>query len=192
MSAFDKAVSHAMLYEVGGFWDEKHPAVEKGMIDTPANRRAVGYVNDPLDRGGETKFGVAFRANPDIDVRGLTYAKAKSVYKVKYWDVARCEKLPPRVAILHFDGAVNHGPGRACKFLQQAVGVSADGIIGPATIAAVVKMGELAVCKAICAIRRDYYRAIIRNDPSQARFEKGWMRRIDEMDAFTTNPKTVF
>lgn len=64
-NAFEKAIDHAMLYEVGGFWNVNHPAVARGLIDTSANRKAVGYVNDPDDRGGETKFGVARNANPD-------------------------------------------------------------------------------------------------------------------------------
>ena len=63
-TSFDKAVSHAMLYEVGKFWNESHPAVANGLIDTPANRKAVGYVNDKADRGGETKFGVAKNGMP--------------------------------------------------------------------------------------------------------------------------------
>jgi hypothetical protein len=70
---FEAAVDHAMLYEVGGFWNVNHPAVAGGLIDTPANRKAVGYVNDPADRGGETKFGVAVRANPDLNITNLTW-----------------------------------------------------------------------------------------------------------------------
>lgn len=186
-SAFEKAVNHAMLYEVGGHWNVDSPGARDG-----TNKKASGYVNDPDDRGGETKYGVAKTANPDVDITNLDWEGAKEIYYNKYWLPAKCDKLPSRIAILHFDGAVNHGVGRAAKFLQRAVGVADDGAIGPGTLAAVEAKDPIEVCDAICKQRAKFYDDIIIRNPSQAKFRKGWMRRIDEMHIYTTNPTAEF
>jgi lysozyme family protein len=189
--AFEKAVDHAMLYEVGGFW-KLTPDVEAGLIDTPEQRKAVGYTIDPTDRGGETKFGVAKNANPDLDITNLTWAQAKDVYYGRYWVPGKCEEMPARVAVLHFDGCVNHGVGRAAKFLQRALGVEDDGAIGNGTLSALAAQDEISVCNAICDQRAKFYDAIIAHDPSQSKYRKGWMRRIEEMRVFTTDPNGIF
>lgn len=183
--AFEKAVDHAMLYEVGGFW-KLTPEVEAGLIGTKEQRRAVGYTVDPTDRGGETKFGVAKNANPDLDITNLDWAGAKEVYYKRYWVPGKCEQMPDRVAILHFDGCVNHGVGRAAKFLQRALGVADDGAIGQGTLGALASQDEIDVCNKICDQREKYYDRIIQNDPSQEKYRNGWMRRINEMREFTT------
>lgn len=189
--AFEDAVNHAMLYEVGGFW-KLTSEVEQGLITTAAQRRAVGYVNDPLDRGGETKFGVAKNANPDLNISSLTWEQAKAVYYKRYWLAGSCDKLKPRIAVLHFDSCVNHGIRNASIFLQRAIGVPADGIIGPVTIAKANVLNEFMVCSNICEARENFYYSIVKANPPQQRFLAGWLRRISEMRDFTTNPKNIF
>jgi lysozyme family protein len=191
-SAFEKAIDHTMLYEVGGFWDENHPAVESGDISTPENRRAVGYVNDPLDQGGETKFGVAKNGNPDLNIHDLTWEQAKSVYYVRYWLAGKCDQVQPRVGVLQFDGAVNHGVKRANMFVQRAVGVNPDGVIGPITIARVMAMNEFDLVTSICSQREQFYRDIVAANPPQARYLAGWLRRIAEVRAFVSNSSSSF
>ena len=190
--AFEQAIDHAMLYEVGGFWRADHPAVAQGLIDTPANRKAVGYVNDPNDRGGETKFGVAKNANMDLNITRLTWDQAKAVYFVRYWLAGKCDQLSPRTAVLHFDGCVNHGIIRANTFLQRAVGVKDDGVIGAVTLAKIKATNEMQLLSNVCAQREQFYRAIVANNPSQARYLTGWLRRINEMRAYVTAPDHPF
>lgn len=189
--AYEEAVDHAMLYEVGGFW-KLTPDVEAGLINTAAQRRAVGYVNDPLDRGGETKYGVAKNANMDLDITRLNWAQAKKVYYDRYWINGSCDKLPGRIAVLHFDGAVNHGVGRANRFLQRSLNVVDDGVIGPRTIRAAHAADAIAICQSICDQRDAFYRQIVARNPSQGRFLGGWLRRINEMRDFTCNPSVDF
>lgn len=189
------AVNHAMLYEVGGHWNVNSDGARAGLIDTPTRRKNCGYVNDPLDAGGETKYGVAKNANPDLDITNLDWDAAMRVYYRRYWQPSDADEvtlISPRLAVLHFDGAVNHGVGRATKFLQQAVGVTADGDIGPATLAAIRAGNDIAICNKLCDIRENFYNQIVANKPSQQRFLKGWLRRINEMRAFTTNPDVTF
>jgi len=190
--AFERAIDHAMLYEVGGFWNVNHPAVAQGLINTAANRKAVGYVNDPYDSGGETKFGVAKNANQDLNITKLTWAQAKSVYFVRYWLAGKCDQLPARLAVLHFDGCVNHGVARANKFLQTALGVPADGVVGPVTIAKAKAANEMNILNSVCSQREAFYRSIVKNNATQARYLTGWLRRITEVRAFVTNKNISF
>ena len=178
---FEMAVEHAMLYEVGSHWNLDTPGVREGLIDTRTQRRAVGYVNIPQDRGGETKYGIAARANPDVDIATLDWDAAKRIYYKRYWLASDCDQLPSRLSLLHFDCAVNHGIGRANKFLQRAVGAFPDGDIGPATLAAVQATDEIEVCEKICDMREAFYRAIVQRDSSQGIFLNGWLRRIHEV-----------
>lgn len=93
-----------------------------------------GYSNDPRDPGGETNFGISKRAHPQVDIKNLTLEEAESIYRYLYWDPCRCESLPPKLALIVFDSAVNQGVGTAIKMLQASIGTIQDGIVGPATI----------------------------------------------------------
>lgn len=96
------------------------------------------------DPGGPTNFGItqatlsAWRghAASTDDVRRLGRAEAKAIYRAWYWDKCRCGELPWPLALATFNAAVMSGPARAVLWLQTALGVAADGRIGPATIAA--------------------------------------------------------
>lgn len=191
-NAFDAAVLHAMNYEVGPFF-KLTPDVESGLISTKAQKIAVGYVNDPNDRGGETKFGVAKNANPDLNITLLTWAQAKDVYFKRYWLAGKCDQMPGRYAALHFDIAVNHGIKRAAILLQRALGLTDDGIIGPATLAKINAItDEFALCNSVCDLRKKFYEDIIKNDPSQEKYRTGWMNRCEDLRSFVTNPNSQF
>ncbi len=184
--AFEKAVDHAMLYEVGKFW-QLTPDVIAGNISTQAQRKACGYTNDSTDRGGETKFGVAKTANPDLNITTLDWEGAKRVYYKRYWLSGDCQLLPPRLAVLHFDICVNHGVGRAAKFLQKAVGAEPDGDIGPATLKLVSSKDVIALCNNICDQRDAYYNAIVVKDQSQLKYLNGWLIRGKELREYSTD-----
>ena len=96
-----------------------------------------GYVNDPNDPGGETKYGISKRAYPTVDIANLTIDTAKAIYQRDYWTKVRADELPGCVAAMVFDSAVNNGVGRAIRLLQMAVGVIADGEFGQGTMTAV-------------------------------------------------------
>lgn len=190
--AFDAALNHAMLYEVGGFWNLDTPGVREGLIDTPAQRRAVGYTNDPTDHGGETKFGIAGKANPDLDIRSLDWDAVCRVYYKRYWLPGDCQDLPSRLAALHFDGCIQHSITRAATFIQRAVGVKDDGDIGPATIKAVLALDEIDVCHAVCDARALFYHQIVDKTPDQIKYLNGWLRRVEEMRTFVTDTTRSF
>jgi lysozyme family protein len=96
-----------------------------------------GYVNDPNDPGGETKYGISKAAYPSLNIKDLTLDTAKAIYQKDYWTKARCDELPGCVATMVFDSAVNNGVGRAIRLLQMAANVPADGQFGQGTMTAV-------------------------------------------------------
>lgn len=179
---FLDAFDHAMIYEVGGFWNPNDPEVQSGAIATREQRRKVGYVNDPHDRGGETKYGIAINGNPGVDVRNLNLTRAMEIYFKNYWLAGSCHIMDYPLNVLHFDGCTNHGIGRANKYIQMALGLkNPDGVIGEKTAEALVQCQPLEVCMAVCDLRENFYKAIVKRDPSQGKFLKGWLRRIGEM-----------
>jgi lysozyme family protein len=145
-----------------------------------------GYVNDPLDRGGETNLGVTKKAwaaylgreIEDGEMAALTVEAVEPFYKTQYWDRVRADDLPGGVDYLAFDFAVNAGPARAAKFLQKAVGATADGVIGPGTLAAVRAREPQEVIDLFSTIKAEFYHGIVENDPTQQRFINGWLNRV--------------
>lgn len=149
-----------------------------------------GYGDDPYDPGGPTNLGITLKVYADwtgqtIDassrerlkqeLKALPIETARAIYRARYWDPAACESLPPAIAFLHFDTAVNHGVGTAIRLLQQAAGVETDGELGPVTSAAVAAADVTDILDKIAELRRQRYRAL----PHFWRFGRGWLRRVD-------------
>ena len=133
-----------------------------------------GYVNDPRDPGGETKFGIAKRSYPNVDIKGLTREDAVAIYRRDFWTRVQGDELPPAVAFQVFDAAVNHGTGNAVRWLQRAAGVADDGIIGPQTVAAVKRADPTDLVLAFNAERLEFYAKLTTFDA----FGRGWTRRV--------------
>jgi lysozyme family protein len=97
-----------------------------------------GYVNDPRDPGGETKYGISKKAHPNEDIANLTVERAREIYRADYWNptAARIYDVSNRLAATLFDSAVNQGNGAAVQMLQGILHAKQDGIIGPLTVAA--------------------------------------------------------
>ena len=76
-----------------------------------------GYVNDPTDRGGETKYGITKKFYPDVDIKNLTLDQAKHIYHTDYWRRAKCDEIPPKLRHIYFDMTVNFGKRGAVKVL---------------------------------------------------------------------------
>jgi lysozyme family protein len=146
-----------------------------------------GYVHHEKDPGGRTNHGVTQRVweewvGHEVDekqMRALTHEMVAPLYKRKYWDAVRADDLVVGVDYCVFDVAVNSGPGRAIKFLQSCVGVTADGGFGPATLAAVKKSEEdpARLIELYCAKRLEFLQSLKTFDT----FGKGWSRRVQEV-----------
>ena len=137
-----------------------------------------GFSNHPDDPGGATMYGITekvARANGYTGaMRDLTLDFSKSIYRKSYWDACRCDQMPDTLRYPLFDAAVNSGPGQAIKWLQSAVGVKADGAIGPVTQQA-VNMAAPQPTRQKMIGNRLRFMTELANWPS---FSKGWARRI--------------
>lgn len=140
-----------------------------------------GYVNDPHDPGGETKFGISKRAYPKVDIKNLTEEKAKEIYKKDYWDKVKGDDLPIGVDTMVFDAAVNSGVGASAKWLQACLGVTVDGDIGPKTLAAVAKTNH----KDLILSLGDHRISFLRRLKTWSRFGAGWTNRVSDAIKFS-------
>lgn len=121
-----------------------------------------------------TNWGIAANSYPHLDIVRLTRDEAIAIYHRDYWDTVRGDELPPMLAFQALDVAVNHGPSRARKMLQQAAGVLADGVIGPITLAALRAADPNDLTFRFLAERLDFYTSL----PTWGVFGKGWTRRV--------------
>lgn len=151
-----------------------------------------GVSRDPADAGGLTVAGVTeatWRQYLDLTgqqlyrpVTASTPDERTDCYRTMYWAAGRCERLPEPVAVTHFDGNVNHGPGTAARILQAVVGVEVDGDIGAETIRAVNVFPAMRLAHDLVMARRGFYVACEIFRPLNHRFEAGWQHRMDKLE----------
>jgi lysozyme family protein len=141
-----------------------------------------GYVDHPKDPGGPTNKGItqavydAWRkaANqPTQSVRYINDLEVGAIYRQQYWDRISGDDLPAGVDFAVFDFAVNSGVSRAAKTLQAVVGVTQDGVIGPATIQATKTYVAMSITN-----RR---LAFMQSLSIWSTFGKGWSARIADV-----------
>ena len=169
--------------------------------------REGGYVDDPEDPGGATKFGVTIgtlkRLGLDLtgdrkvtgaDVRAMTRAKARDIFIADYYYRPKINELPEPVQASVFDMQVNAG-ANAVKILQRLLGnmdqaVSVDGAIGPKSVRAARLAQQDApdhFADAYGIERRNYYYNLADRRPASRKFARtidggkiGWIRRAEE------------
>jgi lysozyme family protein len=134
----------------------------------------AGYVNNPKDPGGETKWGISKRAYPDVDVPNLSRDAAKALYKRDLWDRLAADHFPDALQYQMLDFATNSGMETAVRYLQRAVGVADDGNWGPVSTAGLLAKSLTDVLLGLLAERLDFMTRLS-NWPDAG---KGWARRI--------------
>lgn len=141
-----------------------------------------GYSDHPQDPGGATMRGVTQavyddwrKTNklPTQSVRNISDAEVAAIYKNLYWDRISGDLLPAGVDFAVFDFAVNSGVSRAAKTLQAVVGVTQDGVIGPATIQATKTYVAMTVTNKRLAFMQSL--------SVWSTFGKGWSARITDV-----------
>lgn len=144
-----------------------------------------GFVNHPADPGGMTNLGCTknvweeWCGHPvtEKDMRDLTPEKVGPLYKSKYWDKVKGDELPTGIDYIVFDAAINSGPGRAAKWLQECVGTQPDGAIGNLTLQAARSMVPSDLINLYCDKRLAFLKELKTWDT----FGKGWERRVEEV-----------
>jgi lysozyme family protein len=154
------------------------------------------YENDPTDNGGCTKYGVILQTLKDYkfdvnkdgvftceDVKALTLQDAKLIYKKMYWDYFKADSINNQsLAEYIVDGAINQGKGTIAKYVQDIVGVTADGVVGNKTLEAINNHDSKDLFQKLKAKREDKYHRIVANNPSQKKFIKGWINRLNSIE----------
>jgi len=150
------------------------------------------FVNDPIDRGGPTNRGITLSTwrkvgydkdgdfDIDIDdIRLLTTADALLVLEKCYWDRWHADEIKnQKVADILVDWLWCSGKW-GIIIPQRILGVPADGIVGPATLKAVNRANPYQLLIQIYNSRVAFILDIIKKDPSQSRFERGWYNRLN-------------
>ncbi len=130
------------------------------------------------DAGGTTRYGISQRAYPKIDLTKITQDEAIEIYKQDYYDKLKLEQvLNDSLRWKIFDIAVNMGVSRACKIVQEAIGVPVDGLIGSVTLTAINYSDAELLLKKIEKLQVYHYATICRANEVQYKFLKGWNRR---------------
>ena len=159
-----------------------------------------GYVNDPDDPGGETYKGIARKRNSkwpgwvNIDLlKNQTgfpqnleqdqelQTKVHALYEANYWDRIRGDEIQDQdIAEAIFDFAVNAGPRTSAKLAQIAAGASADGVIGPKTLAKINTDDKRAFLATFALARIGRYVRICEQRKESRKYFYGWVRRTLE------------
>ncbi len=132
-----------------------------------------GYVNDPRDPGGETKFGISKRSYPHLDIASLTREQAKTIYQRDFWEPLGPD-AHPAIRFQAFDFAVNSGIQTAIRKLQRAIGAADDGLFGPRSRAALAAQPVSDVLMRFLAERLEFMTKL-KNWPHHG---AGWANRI--------------
>lgn len=149
-----------------------------------------GFSDDPYDSGGPTNRGITLKDFADWkgvssdavsrnrlieDLKRIPDDTVAAIYATRYWRPASCSHLPPPIALMHFDAAVNHGVGAANIMLQEAAGATRDGVIGPETLGAVSRFAQATLLDRYGERRLARYRSL----STFWRFGKGWLARVE-------------
>ncbi len=145
-----------------------------------------GFIDDPLDAGGATNFGISLRFFTTLhdkataaDIKNLTVADASDIYRKHFWEnnkynLIACQAIANKV----FDLSVNMGSLNANKCIQRSVRAASgrilliDGIIGTQSLYAINMSQAALLLVALRAEAASYYRGL-----NNSIFEKGWLNR---------------
>lgn len=153
-----------------------------------------GFVNDPADAGGATNMGVTLRTyteycrrkgypKPTVDrLKRLTEDTWRDIMRTMYWDVIGGDLIQSQsVALALYDWAVHSGPSTAIKQVQRILGVKADGIVGPVTMASLNSVSPLPLFGQIQTARKKFLGSLVVSRPANQKFLAGWLRRVSSI-----------
>ena len=121
-----------------------------------------GYINDPKDPGGETKWGISKRYHLDCDIKNLTPEQASEIYYNEYWSASGCPMLAYPMCLVVFDTAVNMGVNTAKEYEKKAGGDISSYVL----------------------LRRQGYVDRVKANPVKQRFLAGWLNRLSDLDKY--------
>jgi lysozyme family protein len=154
------------------------------------------YENDPTDTGGCTKYGIILQTLKDYkfdvnkdgvftceDIKALTKDDAKALYKKMYWDYFQADKIENQTLAEYIvDSAINQGKGLIARYVQGILGLATDGLVGKVTLSAINSYNPKDLYDKLKEKRIERYNHIVEINPSQSKFIKGWMNRVNAIN----------
>ena len=149
-----------------------------------------GFVDDPLDRGGATNKGITIGTFRNFYGKEATVEQLKNItdeqwlhiFKCGFWDKWKADDINNQsIADIVVDWAWGSGAATSIKQVQKILGVAVDGIVGDDTLTAINIAGQRSLFVKIHNRRIEFVENIVKRDPSQARFLKGWKNRINSL-----------
>lgn len=152
------------------------------------------FTNDPLDRGGATKYGITINTlqsnHYDInhdgkvsvdDVKSLQLDDFKYILKTQYWDRWKADLIDNQsLANLVVDWLWGSGK-YGITIPQSLLGVPADGVVGNVTINALNGTNQRNIYNKVWEARKQFYHDIVKSNPSQAKWLHGWLNRLNNL-----------
>lgn len=157
------------------------PSTSELIARVIAREGGATITRDPDDPGGTTKYGISQRAYPHLDVAALTYEQAAAIYEQDYWTNPGIAKLGVERGEVVFDFGVNSGPGQAIRSMQRALRVTADGRLGPKTLAAACALPIKEFKIRVTLERLLFFLSTILARPTSLKYARGWFRRALEL-----------
>lgn len=159
---------------------------------TFARAKKTGFSNDPNDNGGATMIGVTIgtyrsycrykgKKIPTInDLKNIPYKEWRDIVHTMFWSKWKADLIEDQnVANIIVDWVWTSGQGIGIKRVQKILNVTADGIVGPKTIAAINTTNAKELLTKVYNARVSHFNAIVKANPSQKKWLKGWMNRIN-------------
>lgn len=147
------------------------------------------FVCHPNDPGGATKWGVTigtFRSiygrNKTVnDLKNMTEEQWNYIFKVHFWDKWKADQIESQsIANLVVDWLWTSG-NYGIKYPQSVLGVTADGKVGPKTIAAINNYSnQKELFQKLWNRRKKHFEDIVKNRPSSSCFLRGWLNRLSD------------
>lgn len=143
-----------------------------------------GYANHPLDKGGETKWGVTHTTYNSMykgSVKDMTEEQWDNIFYKLFWSPCSADNITDQnVANVIVDWAWGSGVVTVKKKIQRLFGLKDDGIFGEKTLK-VLNTNTKDVFDKIWNAHKTFYNNIVKNNPSQKVFLKGWMNRLNSL-----------
>ena len=149
-----------------------------------------GFSNHPLDKGGATNKGITiatfrqfFGKNATVEqLKNMTDTQWENIFRNGYWNPFKGDAIMNQsIADICVDWAWASGTKTAIMRVQRIVGVKADGIVGNATLSAINSAEQKLLFDKIKSARISFVEAIVRKNPTQKVFLKGWKNRIQSI-----------
>lgn len=158
--------------------------------------RKKGFAHDPDDRGGATMIGITLstfaawrkakgRPAPSVrDLKAISYSEWRDIVEHDFWQRCKADDLRSQSVAVMLADFTFHSGAHGIKALQKILAVQPDGIVGAKTLTAANNTEAHVLFAALKAARLRFLAAIVKNNPKQQKFLKGWTARVEAL-AFT-------